>query len=673
MNLFSVLSLIGGIGLFLYGMNLMSASLKNLAGGSLEKILEKLTTGRNKAISAVKGFSLGTGVTAIIQSSAATTIMLIGFVNAGIMKLSQAIPVVFGANVGSTATAQILRLGDLGEGSTILKLLKPSSFAPVLIGIGAFILLFAKKKKSKDIAGILSGLGILFFGMTTMESVFEPLKESEQFQELFTSFNNPLFGILIGLILTAIIQSSSASVGILQAISTTGVVTYGTAIPIIIGQNIGKCMTILLGSIGANKKAKRVSMTYLLFNVFGAVFFVFAIYGLQMFIDMPFMDKVINRGAIANVHFLFNFIISLILLPFSSLIARLTGKIIGDDEESKLDKELATLDPMLLDTPNIAITQCRKVMFSMADAIKENFSLGVSLLKEFKDETAEALLENEKFIDKCESALNEYLLKITAKRLTSNDRRLASELLNSISDFERIGDHCENLLNISKTIEDENITFSAQGSEEIHTILKATSNIIDTTFHAFKEDDLTAVSRIEPLAQTIDEVKEIIKEHHVIRLQTGECGISGGFALVDILTSLERIGSHCSNIALHVAKKLRMENIDEMHGHIYTNGYKTSEEYKALYCYYVSLYSAPITEAYSRKYNELEAKALEEEKRTGQEKSDKSKIEKKEKNIKISSKTEKDEKKKDAGINKNMKNEKGKDKDKKNPQKKHKN
>ena len=287
MDFFSILTLLGGVGLFLFGMNMMGDSLKNLAGGSLERILEKLTTGKSQATGAIKGFGLGTGVTAIIQSSAATTIMLIGFVNAGIMKLGQAIPVVFGANVGSTATAQILRLGDLGEDMFILKLLKPSSpfsqtiavlkpssFAPVLIGIGAFIILFAHKKKHKDIAGILVGLGILFLGMNTMEAVFAPLKESEAFQNLFISFSNPLLGILIGLVLTAIIQSSSASVGILQALSSTGVVSYGSAIPIIIGINIGKCFAILLGSIGANKKAKRVAMSYLLFNIIGAIFFV---------------------------------------------------------------------------------------------------------------------------------------------------------------------------------------------------------------------------------------------------------------------------------------------------------------------------------------------------------------------------------------------------------------
>ncbi len=608
MDFFSILSLLGGVGLFLYGMNLMGSSLKNLAGGSLEKILEKLTTSKNKTVGAIKGYGLGAGVTAIIQSSAATTIMLIGFVNAGIMKLGQAIPVVFGANVGSTVTAQILRLGDLGEDSFIIKLFKPSSFAPILICIGAFIILFSKKKRNKDIAGILAGLGILFLGMTTMENVFAPLKESEQFQNMFTSFNNPFLGILIGLILTAIIQSSSASVGILQAISSTGVVTYGTAIPIIIGQNIGKCMTILLGSIGANKKAKRVSLSYLLFNIFGAVLFVVIIYGLQIFIDMPFMDKVINRGGIANIHLLFNFATSIILLPFTNAIVNLTGKIIGDEEESKIDKELRTLDPMLLDTPNIALSQAQKVMFSMTDAIKENFAIGSALIDNYDEEAAGKLLENEQFIDKCESALNEYLLKITSKRLHSSERKLASELLNSVSDLERIGDYCENLLDVSKHIVEEKIAFSKQGSNEIKIILSATSSIIDTTFEAFKSDDLTIVARIEPLSQTISEVKEIIKDHHVIRLQTGECGIAGGFVLGDILTSLDRIGSHCANIGLHIAKKQSTESFDEMHGHIYTNGYKTSEEYKALYCYYISLYSAPITDNFKSKLSDIDKK-----------------------------------------------------------------
>lgn len=606
MDFFSILTLLGGVGLFLFGMNLMGASLKNLAGGSLEKVLEKLTTGKNQFTGTIKGFSLGTAVTAIIQSSAATTIMLIGFVNAGIMKLGQAIPVVFGANIGSTATAQILRLGDLSETSFILKLLKPSSFAPILICIGAFIILFTSNNKKRDVASILVGLGILFLGMNTMEGVFAPLKESESFQNLFTSFNNPLLGILIGLVLTAIIQSSSASVGILQAISSTGVVTYGTAIPIIIGQNIGKCMTIILGGIGANKKAKRVSLSYLMFNIFGAVFFVVVIYGLQLFIDMPFMAKVVNRGNIANVHFMFNFITSLILLPFSNQVAKITGKIIKDEEESKIDKELATLDPRLIATPAIAISQARNVMFAMADCIRENFDIARKLISEYNEEEAAKLEENEDFIDKCESSLNNFLLKVTSQNNMSRTERLdVSELLNSLSDMERIGDHCENLLVVSRNIHEQKISFSDQGMKEIEMALKATANIIDMTLSAFKEDDLQAISRIEPLAQTISEITELIKDHHVIRLQVGECGIPGGFALVDILTSLDRIGSHCKNIGLHIAKKIRGTHMDEMHGHIYITGYKTSEEYKALYVYYSSMYEDPIAENFDNSLREM--------------------------------------------------------------------
>ena len=606
MDFFSILTLLGGVGLFLFGMNLMGASLKNLAGGSLEKVLEKLTTGKNQFTGTIKGFSLGTAVTAIIQSSAATTIMLIGFVNAGIMKLGQAIPVVFGANIGSTATAQILRLGDLSETSFILKLLKPSSFAPILICIGAFIILFTSNNKKRDVASILVGLGILFLGMNTMEGVFAPLKESESFQNLFTSFNNPLLGILIGLVLTAIIQSSSASVGILQAISSTGVVTYGTAIPIIIGQNIGKCMTIILGGIGANKKAKRVSLSYLMFNIFGAVFFVVVIYGLQLFIDMPFMAKVVNRGNIANVHFMFNFITSLILLPFSNQVAKITGKIIKDEEESKIDKELATLDPRLIATPAIAISQARNVMFAMADCIRENFDIARKLISEYNEEEAAKLEENEDFIDKCESSLNNFLLKVTSQNNMSRAERLdVSELLNSLSDMERIGDHCENLLVVSRNIHEQKISFSDQGMKEIEMALKATANIIDMTLSAFNEDDLQAISRIEPLAQTISEITELIKDHHVIRLQVGECGIPGGFALVDILTSLDRIGSHCKNIGLHIAKKIRGTHMDEMHGHIYITGYKTSEEYKALYVYYSSMYEDPIAENFDNSLREM--------------------------------------------------------------------
>ncbi len=594
MDILSVLQLLGGVGLFLYGMSLMGSSLEKLAGSGLERILEKLTTSKRKGVGYIKGWGLGAGVTAIIQSSAATTIMLIGFVNAGIMKLGQAIPVVMGANVGSTITAQILRLGDLGSDNLILKLLKPSSFAPMLVGIGAFILLFTKKKKAKDIAGIMVGLGVLFYGMTTMESVFAPLKDSPTFQQAFTSFENPVFGILIGLVITAIIQSSSASVGILQALSATGSVSYATAVPIIIGQNLGKCMTIILGGIGANKKAKRVSLSYLLFNIFGAILFSIVIYVVYYTVGISFWNNTVNRGDIANVHFLFNFLTSIILLPFSQKVCDFTGKLLGDDEISKTDKELATLDEMLLNTPTIALEQCKHVICSMADAIYENYQIATNLIYNYDPSKQKILDENESFIDKCESALSSYIVKINSKRLSKDDRLVVSEILNSVSDFERMGDHCINIFYVAQDKNAQDIHFSPAGHQEVEMIIKAVDNTMKTTFEAFKHDNAAAAIRIEPLAEIIDKLKEVIKAHHVERLQSGDCGIEGGIALVDLVTSFERISSHCANISLHIVKRVGNDrNFDEMHGHANDS---FSEEYKALYHYYESQYIAPVLE-----------------------------------------------------------------------------
>lgn len=592
MDILSFLQLLGGIGLFLYGMSLMGSSLEKLAGSGLERILEKLTTSKRKSVGYIKGWGLGTGVTAIIQSSAATTIMLIGFVNAGIMKLFQAIPVVMGANVGSTVTAQILRLGDLGSGNLVLKLLKPSSFAPMLVGVGAFILLFAKKKKPKDIAGIMVGLGVLFYGMTMMEAVFAPLKDSEAFQNAFTSFSNPLLGILIGLVITATIQSSSASVGILQALSATGTVTYATAFPIIIGQNLGKCMTIILGGIGANKKAKRVSLSYLFFNIFGAIIFTAIVYAIYYTVGISFWNNTVNRGDIANVHLLFNLLTSAILLPFSEQLGNFTGKIIGDDEESETDKELATLDDMLLNTPTIALEQCKHVISSMADAIYENYKIATGLIYNYDESQMKELEKNESFIDQCETALSKYIIKINSKRLSNDDRLIVSEILNSVSDFERMGDHCINIAYVAKDKKDQDIHFSPAGHQEVEAIINAADNIMHTTFEAFKHDNAGAAIRIEPLAETIDKLKETIKAHHVERLQTGDCGIAGGIALVDLVTSFERISSHCANVSLHIVKRVGNDrNFDEMHGRANDN---YSEEYKALYHYYESQYLEPI-------------------------------------------------------------------------------
>ena len=641
----SILELFGGVGLFLYGMNLMGASLEKLAGGGLEKILQTLTTSKKKGVGAIKGWTLGLGVTGIIQSSAATTIMLIGFVNAGIMTLVQAIPVVYGANVGSTVTAQILRLGDLGSGNLVLKLLKPSSFAPMLVAVGAFIFLFIKKQKLKDVAGILIGLGTLFYGMTMMEEVFAPLKESEKFQEFFLSFNNPFIGIMTGLLLTAIIQSSSASVGILQALSATGSVTFGTAVPIIIGQNIGKCMTIMIGSIGANKKAKRVALTYLFFNIFGAIAISLIVYGIYYTVGIPMFSKVCNRGDIANVHLMFNLVISIVLLPFSNKMAAVTGKILKDTDEVYGDEEIRKLDDMLLKTPGIALTQSKELMKVMGEKIKENYEIAFGLYKEFDKTAFTMLADNENFIDKCETALSGYVVRIDRSRLTPDNKSMIIEILNCIGDYERIGDYCMNIAYIAQENDENKIAFSENGYKELMAVGEATGHIIDMTFDAFNNDKQSEAFKVNPLAKAISELTDLIESHHIDRLQDGDCGVAGGVALYDIMNSFDRIALHCKAVSKHVIKRISGDTtLDALHGHLTD---KKSEEYQALERFYYEKYIEPVSKNGKKK----KAKAEKPEK-----------VEKKDKTVKTE-KTEKTEKK--DKIDKTAKTEKKDSKDNK--------
>ena len=589
------IGLFGGVGLFLFGMNLMGASLKKLAGAGMEKILQTLTTSKKKGIGELKGWGLGLGVTGIIQSSAATTIMLIGFVNAGIMTLSQAIPVVYGSNIGSTVTAQILRLGDLGSGSLVLQLLKPSSFAPMLVSVGAIIFIigdiksrFRSGRKLIDISGILVGLGTLFYGMTAMEEVFIPLKESASFRNLFLSFNNPFIGILTGLILTAVIQSSSASVGILQALSATGSVTYGSAVPIIIGANIGKCFTILLGSIGANKQAKRVALSYLLFNIAGALFFVAVIYAIYYTVGIPIFENPVNRGNIANLHLAFNLIISIILLPFSDKMADLTARIIKDDDEVIADDEFRHLDDMLLKTPGIALTQCKNLMSVMAEKIQENYVIATGLITEYNTGHFDKLSENEDFIDKCETVLSEYIVKIDRKRLTIDNISMANAMLNTIGDYERIGDYCMNIAYTAKEINDNKVVFSRKGLKEIRSMMEATEQMLTLTFSAVENSSTNKAFSVLPLGKMVDELKRLIEAHHVDRLQTGDCGVQGGVALYDITNSLQRICLHSKSIAKNAITRFsRDETLDPLHGSVID---KKNEEYVELEKYYYQKY-----------------------------------------------------------------------------------
>ncbi|MCR4838185.1 MAG: Na/Pi cotransporter family protein [Eubacterium sp.] len=592
MDIIDILQLFGGVGLFLFGMNFMSSSLEKVAGSGMERILGKLTTGRSKWSGRIKGWFFGTSVSAIIQSSAAVTIMVSGFVNAGIMKLSQALPVVFGSNVGSTATAQILRLGDLGSDTIWLQLLKPASFAPMLVGIGAFIRLFTKKKGAKEAAGILVGLGMLFYGMTLMEAAFEPLKESIGSQSFFVSFENPFLGLAIGLAVTAVIQSSNAAVGILQALSATGTITYAVTIPIVIGINLGKCMPIVIGMMGSDKKAKKVSWSYLLFNLFGAVFFMLGIYGLHAIFGFDWMSNTVNRGSIATVHLLFNLITSILLLIGTEKMAKLCDRLGGTEVESRQTKELAKLDDMLLNTPTIALEQCNELIRKMTEAIRKNYKTATSMIYHYDASKFPEMEENEDFLDQCETALSSYIVRIDQRRLTKDDKLVVSEILNSISDLERIGDYCMNIAYVAKEKNEQGIHFSPYGHREVDTIINAVEYTMDTCFKAFQSDDEALAVRVEPLSEMIDKLKELIKSHHVDRLQSGDCSIQGGVHLFDLLNSFERISSHSANVALHVIKRVsNNRDFDEMHGHANDS---FSEEYKALYHYYTAQYVEPL-------------------------------------------------------------------------------
>lgn len=560
MDIIGVIQLFGGIGFFLYGMSMMGSALKKLAGAGMQSILEKLTSGKSKIVGILKGWGLGTLVTGIIQSSSATTMMLIGFVNAGIMKLIQAVPVVFGANVGSTFTAQILRLGDLGSGTIILKLLKPSSFAPALIAIGALMHVFGKKKKTKDLSELLIGLGVLFLGMTAMEKVFEPLKEDASFQKLFVSFSNPIVGILVGIVLTAVIQSSSAAVGILQSLSVTGGITFATAVPFIIGQNIGKCATVILGGIGADKKAKRVAFTYLLFNILSCIIVTAVVYGIYYTVGISWFSKAVNRGDIANVHLLFNLIPSLLFLPFTEPIAKLTGVILRDkDEEEESEvSEFKVLDDRLLEIPAVALRQSRDMVIKMFERVIENYNTAVGLLTDYDEKVFAELEKNEEFIDQCETVLSHYIISIEKKKLDDDGRREVSQLLSSISDIERMGDYAIKIAYIAKEKKESGIGFTDKGEAERLAVEGPVTQCINDTFRAFKNKDVVIASRIEVMKAVIDEMKDKAKAGHIERLETGECSIQAGVSLLDILNAYERICGHSENVAGNVIKRANL-------------------------------------------------------------------------------------------------------------------
>ena len=540
MDLFDALTLIGGLSLFLFGMNLMGASLEKRAGGSLKALLGKLTSRK------ILGFLTGLGVTAVIQSSSATTVMVVGFVNSGLLSLHQAISVIMGANVGTTVTAWILSLTGLDSGNFFVQLLKPTSFTPILALIGVGLTMMAKSDKKKDVGMILLGFAVLMFGMDTMSGAVEGLKDVPEFQSILLMFTNPILGVLAGAALTAIIQSSSASVGILQALSATGQVTYGAAIPIIMGQNIGTCVTAMISSVGANKNAKRAAVVHLMFNIIGTAVWLAVFYGINSVVHFAFVSQSIDQLGIAVVHTAFNVLCTILLFPFSGLLEKLSCRLVPD---AKAPEQIQILDERLLSTPSVALVRCQEVAETMARISMDALKTGCQLLKEYDVKGAQAVRETEQEADQYEDMLGTYLVKMGRSNLSRTDSRQVSKLLHIIGDFERISDHAVNLVESAEEMQSKGLNFSVYAKKELEILTAAVSEIMDMALEAFLKNDPVLAAKIEPLEEVVDTLKEQLRNRHILRLQKGECTIELGFVWSDLLTNLERVADHCSNIA----------------------------------------------------------------------------------------------------------------------------
>lgn len=546
MDIFGILTLIGGLAMFLYGMNTMGQGLEKLSGSRLERILEKLTS------NPIKSVALGALVTAVIQSSSATTVMVVGFVNSGIMKLSQAVGVIMGANIGTTMTSWLLSLTGIESDNLFIQLLKPSSFTPVLAIIGVVLIMMKKSGKKRDIGTILVGFAVLMFGMEMMSGAVKPLADNEGFRSILTMFSNPVLGIIAGAVLTAVIQSSSASVGILQAVCATGALTYGSALPIIMGQNIGTCVTALLSAVGANKNAKRAALVHLYFNLIGTVVFMILFYSVNAFVHFEFVEQAAGQAGIAVIHSVFNVFSTLILLPFTKLLEKLAYISV---REKKTDTaasgdEFQILDPRFLATPSVALEQCKSVAIRMADCARDTLKLSVSLIFRYNDRDAEIIVENEDKVDIYEDKLGSYLLQLGAKNLSVEDSQLVNMLLHCIGDFERISDHAVNIMECAKEMHDKGLSFSKKAVEEVRIFNSALSEILDTAIAAFEHGDINMAKSVEPLEEVIDNLRTEIRNRHVKRLRKGKCTIEMGFVLTDLITNYERVADHCSNIAV---------------------------------------------------------------------------------------------------------------------------
>lgn len=563
MDIFNILTMIGGLCLFLFGMNVMGQALERRAGGKLRSLLGKMTTGK------LAGLLTGLGVTAIIQSSSATTVMVVGFVNSGLMTLRQAINVIMGANIGTTVTGWILSLTGIDSGNIFIKLLKPSSFTPVLALWGIIFYMFCKNAKKKDTGMILLGFATLMFGMEAMSGAVSGLSEVPAFTKLFLLFKNPLLGVLAGAVLTAIIQSSSASVGILQAFAVTGQVSMGAAVPIIMGSSIGTCVTAVLSSVGANKEAKRASMAHLCFNVIGSVLWLLVFWLVKIIFHPVILDAAASMVGIAVANTAFKVLSTVVLLPAADLLEKLVCRLVPGDQKPDT---IVDLDERLLTAPPIALARCREITAEMAECAVTSLKNALETFSVYTPELAEKIRTAEKTTDHYEDALGTYLLKLNTRQISAEDSSESVKLLKVIGDFERISDHAVNLVESAEELREKDLKFSDDAEKEISILMKAVGEILDLTLSAFLENDLHAAESVEPLEQVIDNLKERLRTNHILRMQQGQCSIEAGFVWSDLLTDIERVSDHCSNIAgcvidmklgnLNLHESLRIERTD---------------------------------------------------------------------------------------------------------------
>ena len=592
MGITDIITMLGAIATFLFGMSTMTDGLEKLSSGRLESILERLTS------NVWKGVRLGALVTGLIQSSAATTVMCVGFVNAGIMKLRQTVGIIMGANIGTTVTAQLLRLGDLSSDQPLLLLLKPATLGPILAVIGILFYMFLRGGRKKIIGQIILGLGLLFIGMKTLEGAVAPLQDLPEFQELFVAFSNPFLGVLVGALVTALIQSSSASMGILQAMTSTGVVTFHIAIPLIMGQNIGTCVTALLSGIGASKNAKRTACIHLLFNVIGTLFFLILLYGCNALFHFSFWTAQMDRGSIANLHLAFNVGCTLLLLPFNGLLVTLVERLIPGDTDQK---EVSVLDERFLSTPSLALEKSHDTVVQMGHFALENYRLSVELLNHFDSKKLERLQETEAALDKLEGLLDNYLVRLSDRSsLSPEDSAKVSELLHTLSDFERIGDYAVNLSDCAVLLHDRGIVFSPSAKQELRLMTSAVEETIVRALECYTKRSHDLAMEVEPIEEVVDLLRDELRSRHIERLKNGECTVELGSQFLELLISLERISDHCSNIALYIVRETSPADAlirTDSHAYMHALHHGEDQEFDAMFQEYRQKYYAPLEAA----------------------------------------------------------------------------